>query len=84
MQIPSPSTQSVYVYALKVQSVIEMWLIWNDYFIWNGMELDIYCRTSLMAQCLRIHLPVQGTLARSLVWEGYSCHGATKPMYRDY
>ena len=36
--------------------------------------------TSLVAQWLRIHLPMQGTRVRSLVWEDPTCHGATKPM----
>ena len=27
-----------------------------------------------------IHLLMQGTWVRSLVWEGSTCHGGTKPM----
>ena len=33
-----------------------------------------------MVQWLRIHLPVQGTWVRSLVWEDPTCHGPTKAM----
>ena len=40
--------------------------------------------TSLVAQWLRIHLPVQGTQIRALVWEDPTRHGATKPMCHNY
>ena len=36
--------------------------------------------TSLVAQWLRIRLPMQGTRARSLVQEDPTCCGATKPV----
>ena len=35
---------------------------------------------SLVAQWLRIHLPVQGIRVRSLVREDPTCCGATKPV----
>ena len=35
-------------------------------------------RTSLVVQWLRIHLPVQGTQVRSLVWEDPTCFRAAK------
>ena len=37
-------------------------------------------RASLVAQWLRICLPMQGTRVRALVWEDPTCHGATRPM----
>ena len=37
-------------------------------------------RTSLVAQGLGIHLPMQETQVRSLVWEDPTCHGASKPV----
>ena len=40
----------------------------------NGMG------ASLVAQWLRIRLPMQGTWVRVLVWEDPTCHGATKPV----
>ena len=40
--------------------------------------------TSLVAQWLRIHLPMQGTRARSLVREDPTCRGATKPVHHNY
>ena len=39
---------------------------------------------SLVAQWLRIHLPMQGTQIRALVWEDPTCHGATKPVRHNY
>ena len=41
-------------------------------------------RTSLVVQWLRIHLPMQGTRFRALVWEDPTCRGAAKPMHRNY
>ena len=41
-------------------------------------------RNSLVTQWLRIHLPMQGTWVRSLVWEGPTCCGATKRMCHNY
>ena len=36
--------------------------------------------TSLVAQWIRIHLPMQGTWVQSLVQEDSTCHKATKPV----
>ena len=35
---------------------------------------------SLVAQWLRILLPMQGTQVQALVWEDPTCRGATKPV----
>ena len=40
--------------------------------------------TSLVAQWLRIRLPMQGTQVRALVREDPTCRGATKPMHHNY
>ena len=40
--------------------------------------------TSLVAQWLRIRLPMQGTWVRALVREDPTCHGATKPVCHNY
>ena len=37
-------------------------------------------RASLVAQWLRIRLPVQGTRVRALVWEDPTCCRATRPV----
>ena len=39
---------------------------------------------SLVAQWLRICLPMQGTWVRALVWEDLTCHGATRPVSHNY
>ena len=41
------------------------------------------CRTSLIAQQLRICLPMQETSVRSLVQEDPTCHWSTKPMFNN-
>ena len=40
--------------------------------------------TSLVAQWLRICLPVQGTQVQALVQEDPTCCGATKPVCHNY
>ena len=40
--------------------------------------------TSLVVQCLRIHLPIWETWVQSLVQENSTCHRATKPMCHNY
>ena len=39
---------------------------------------------SLVAQWLRVCLPVQGTRVRALVWEDPACHGAAGPVSHNY
>ena len=45
-------------------------------------------KSSLVAQWLRIPLPMQGTWiwaqVQALVQEDPTCHGATKPMHHNY
>ncbi|KAJ8784724.1 hypothetical protein J1605_008075 [Eschrichtius robustus] len=41
-------------------------------------------RASLVAQWLRILLPIQGTRVQALVREDTTCRGATKPMRHNY
>ena len=41
-------------------------------------------RASLVAQWLRICLPMQGTRVRALVWEDPTCRGATGPVSHSY
>ena len=40
--------------------------------------------TSLVAQWLRIRLPMQGTRVQALVREYPTCRGATKPVHHNY
>ena len=39
---------------------------------------------SLVAQWLKIHLPMQGTRVRALFQEDATCRGATKPVHHNY
>ena len=41
-------------------------------------------RASLVAQWLRVCLPMQGTRVRVLVWEDPTCRGATRPVSHNY
>ena len=52
----------------------------EDYYLRSRKAL----RTSLVAQGLRIRLPIQGTWGRSLVREDLTCRRATKPMCHNY
>ena len=49
----------------------------------NATKIQMY-RASLVAQWLRICLPMQGTRVRALVWEDPTCHGATGPVSHNY
>ena len=71
---------------------------WEAYIFWKnkpnfqlkkyGQEMSLHLKwcpgTSLVAQWLRIRLPMQGTLVRSLLGEDPTCHGATKPVHHNY
>ena len=50
----------------------------------NKIKLKIQKRASLVAQWLRICLPMQETRVRALVWEDPTCHGATRPVSHNY
>ena len=45
----------------------------------GGLNKNSMRGTSLVAQWLRICLPMQGTRVRALVWEDPTRRGATKP-----
>ena len=44
----------------------------------------VWAGASLVAQWLRICLPMQGTWVRALVWEDATCHGANGPVSHNY
>ena len=52
------------------------------YFVYQKNLLDL--GTSLVAQWLRIRLPMQGTRVRALVWEDPTCRGAAGPVSHNY
>ena len=48
------------------------------------IALNVSHRASLVAQWLRIRLPMQGTRVRALVREDPTCCGTTKPVRHNY
>ena len=59
--------------------------------IYNSVEGEAWkrsskpgSRASLVAQWLRIRLPMQGTRVRALAREDPTCRGATKPVRHNY
>ena len=54
----------------------------------NQLLVDSYQNSisgaSLVAQWLRVCLPMQGTRVRALVWEDPTCHGTTGPVSHNY
>ncbi|KAJ8783825.1 hypothetical protein J1605_008868 [Eschrichtius robustus] len=50
----------------------------------RACEPQLPSPTSLVAQWLRIRLPMQGTRVQALVWEDPTCRGATKPVHHNY
>ena len=48
------------------------------------MVKNLHLGASLVAQWLRVCLPVQGTRVRALVWEDPTCRGATGPVSHGY
>ena len=77
------------LYILDINSLSDIWFA-NTFFhllgylftllMANVMLKNIKSWASLVAQWLRIHLPVQGTWVRALVWEDPTCRAATKRM----
>ena len=51
-----------------------------------AFEMYLKCKfwASLVAQWLRICLPMEGTRVRALVWEDPTCRGATRPVSHNY
>ena len=45
---------------------------------------NLYAWAFLVAQCLRIRLPMQGTWVQALVREDPTCCGATEPVHHNY
>ena len=78
-------------YTFDVWSI--SWLKFKLEISWDGISSHMYCSTIflkswswvfLVAQWIRICLPMQGTRVRSLVWEDPTCRGATRPVSHNY
>ncbi|KAJ8776578.1 hypothetical protein J1605_015167 [Eschrichtius robustus] len=50
----------------------------------TARKIKPWSRASLVAQWLRIRLPMQGTRVQALVREDPTCCGATEPMCHNY
>ena len=50
----------------------------------KGIRIERSRGTSLVAQWLRIHLPMQGSRVRALTREDPTCHRAAKPVHHNY
>ena len=76
------------IYRLKQRNFYVFVL--NSDFLWLGFyyvtkdEHFLKIRASLVAQWLRVCLPVQGTRVRAQVWEDPTCRGATRPVSHNY
>ena len=51
---------------------------------YKATVIKTVCRASLVAQWLRVCLPMQGTWVRALVWEDPTCRGAAGPVCHNY
>ena len=50
----------------------------------DNIDFKTKSRASLVAQWLRIHLPMQGTQVQALVLKDPTCCRATKPGHHNY
>ena len=81
-------TRSV-TWARHLGSLSLSFQLWNgeqsylSHKVFVGIKWD-HVGTSLAVQWLIIHLPMQGTQVRSLVWEDPTCCGVTGPVCHNY
>ena len=74
-------TYLLFSFSLSHECPVELF---NDMWYCKGLNSEADMRTSLVAQWLRICLPMQGTWVRALVREDPTCPGATKPVHHSY
>ena len=56
----------------------------NVFLLKNQRSKIIFQNTHLGFPLVKIHLPIQRTGVRSLVWEDFICYGATKPQDQNH
>ena len=66
------------------ESSTKRWLSYELTLLFNLILIKNSLGASLVAQWLRICLPVQGTRVRALVWEDPTCRGTAGPMSHNY
>ena len=78
---PLPRKVYIYVYACALEGFN---ISVPTVFLKTDKKKKANTRASLVAQWLRICLPMQATRVRALVWEDPTCHGATRPVNHNY
>ena len=63
---------------------VKLSLFADDMILYIENPKDATRGASLVAQWLRICLPMQGIRVRALVWEDPTCRGATRPVSHNY
>ena len=75
------------IMVLSIDDILPLWLV-KQKKKKNNLEYfqcqDSRTGTSLVAQWLRVCLPMQGTRVQALVQEDPTCRGATKPVCHNY
>ena len=66
---------------MQVSNLVTSRVILNSY---DVRKQKYYSRASLVVQCLRVCLPMQGTQVQSLVLEDSTCLRIIKPMHHNY
>ena len=63
-------------------------ILWTKVNVLSTVDSDVintcWMGISLVVQWMRICLPMQWIWVHSLVWEDYTCYGATKSMCHNY
>ena len=72
----------IFIFLICVYFIVSEFLFWLKKIFKTSLVNT--SGASLVAQWLRIHLPMQGTQVRALVREKPTCHGATKPVHHNY
>ena len=85
---PDKRGKEIWERKVRMMTIVEAGTaVWEFLILFSGFKYSVHEKlkinkkgTSLVAQWIRIHLPMQGTWVRSLVQKDPTCHGATKPV----